>query len=265
MSRSKTDRLPRGSNPPFLSLAGACRLVKEIYEQAGGECGLDILSKLTGNSPSSSSFIKKLNALKCYGLLQEPERNRFKLTELGYPIAAPTSLMEEALARRTAFLSVDGWARIYERHKGKLLPADEFLRNIFEQEVGIPRELSGEWVTSFANAAKAACLLHHRSDGKTQILEEPIVASIEENSSRGAENNEHKSPEAKLTEETARPSMSTIAMPDAGHTTKIELSGKRFAIFAIPDSITARDAQKLKGALTGLSAIIDSMIQEELR
>ena len=31
---------------------------------------------------------------------------------------------------------------LFNRHKGKLLTADEFLRNIMEQECSIPREVS---------------------------------------------------------------------------------------------------------------------------
>ena len=41
-----------------------------------------------------------------------------------------------------------------------------------------------------------------------------------------------------------------------------ELSKKRFALFFIPDSLTPKDAMKLKGALSGFAAIIDSMVEE---
>jgi len=54
-----------------------------------------------------------------------------------------------------------------------------------------------------------------------------------------------------------------ISLEASGHLTKIELSGGRYAAFTIPDHLTNRDAQRLKGALLGLSQIIDSMVDED--
>lgn len=51
--------------------------------------------------------------------------------------------------------------------------------------------------------------------------------------------------------------------PNFGHVSKIALSGGREAVFSIPDQLSARDAQKIKGALQGLSAIIDSMVDDQ--
>jgi hypothetical protein len=51
--------------------------------------------------------------------------------------------------------------------------------------------------------------------------------------------------------------------PNFGHVSKIALSGNREAIFSIPDRLTSRDAQRIKGALQGLAAIIDSMADDQ--
>jgi hypothetical protein len=64
------------------------------------------------------------------------------------------------------------------------------------------------------------------------------------------------SPSASPLEETEGP------MVPYGHVSKIKLSEGRQAVFSLPDRLSSRDAQKLKGALQGLATIIDSMIEE---
>jgi hypothetical protein len=261
MATNKSDRLPRGSNPPYVHAGEAFAMVREIYESAGGTCGIDMLSQIIGNSPSSSSFTKKIGSLKNYGLIHEPEKNRIELTPIGYGIAAPVSFGDDGRARKQAFLNIEFFARAYERHKGKLLPADEFLKNIFEQEIGVPRELSNDWISSFKQSAHAAGLLFARTDGKTQILETPIGSAESKPPMQEVGGSvEPTKPEARSVEvsPTTQPSVSH----ESGHTTKIALSGGRFAVFSIPDSITARDGQKLKSALAGLTSIIDSLIED---
>ncbi|MCI0388242.1 MAG: DUF5343 domain-containing protein [Acidobacteria bacterium] len=51
--------------------------------------------------------------------------------------------------------------------------------------------------------------------------------------------------------------------PNYGHVSKIALSDNREAIFSIPDRLSLRDAQRIKGALQGLAAIIDSMVDDQ--
>jgi hypothetical protein len=255
----KNDRMPRGSSPPHLKLSEAFALAVAIWEQGAGHCSFDVLSKITNNSTSSSSFLKKFNALKAYGLI-EPSKSEVILTDNGRNVVAPASPLLEAAARKMAFLNIDVYAKVYERHRGKLMPADEFLRNIIEVDCGIPRELSETWVVYFKDAVNAAGLLFNRSDGKIQITEAPILPTpqLEAVTVPGPKLEPQQAP--KVVDEKSNQS---INFNISGHTTRIELSGKRFAVFAFPDSLTQRDAQKIKGALAGMGAIIDSMVEPE--
>jgi hypothetical protein len=106
-------------------------------------------------------------------------------------------------------------------------------------------------------------LLFDRGDGKTQIMETPILrfprippVAIEPTEQRTDAIVPVKGVETQGT-------AGTVTVQATGHTTRIELSNKRQAVFSIPDSLTKRDAQKLKSALRGFEAIIDSMISEE--
>jgi len=260
--------MKRGSFPPYLGLAEGFDLARLIYEQGGGQASYDLMSRLTGNSSSSSNFVKKIGALKLYGLVAE-QNGTVTLTDQGSAIVAPVSEDSDRLAKRASFLGVPTFAKLFERHKGKLLPADEFLRNILEQDISIPRELSADWVKAFKDAAKAAGLLFNRADGKVQILEAPL-SEMERQGSRG------EIPEVSV----ALPAspqifdISSRAVPASagtqispvsasGNNTRFELSDGRVAEFSIPFGINARDAKRLKGFLKGLEFIIDSAVVGE--
>jgi len=268
MLNTKPERKRRGSFPPFLALTEAFDLVRAIYEQGGGQASSDLMSQLTGNSSSSSTFIKKTGALKLYGLVSEQD-GTFLLTEQGSAIAAPISADFDCGSKKAAFLSVSTFAKLYDRHKGKLLPADEYLRNILEQDVGIPRELAPDWVKAFKESAKAAGLLFTRADGKVQILEAPAI-ELDRQTTRNDTQDSALSQQATIvsadvSHRVAPPSGATQLQPisASGNNTRFELSDGRVAEFSIPFGINANDAKRLKGYLKGLEFIIDSAIVGE--
>ncbi len=257
----KNERFPRGSFPPFIFLGEAITLAEKLYALSSGKASFDLLSRVTGNSISSSSFTKKLSALKAYGLVSvDQAKMEVALTDIGVTIAAPMNQEASGLARKEAFLRIEVFNRIYEKHKGKLLPADEFLRNIIEIDCQMPRELSPQWLLAFKQSIRAAGLLYDRGDGKMQIMESPI-ASLEVSVAASLV----PPAESQIPKETQQPSEQpsvTVPFSASGHNTKIALSSQRYALFSIPDSLTTRDAQKIKSAIAGLSAIIDSMVEE---
>ena len=232
-------------------------LTKKLYEHGGGEATADLLSQIAGNSTGSSTFIKKVASLRAYGLAVEQNR-RIILTDLGLEVAAPTSQEAGAQALKAALQRIEIFSRIYDRHKGKLLPADEFLRNIIQSEFGIPRDIAERWVRSFKESARATGLLLDRPDGKTQVKEAvstemPRTAAME-------------IPTPRIEPKAPQPDFDnldvTVAPTASGQSSRLEISGGRQATFYIPDKLTKRDAEKLKGTLTGLTAIIDSFIDD---
>lgn len=269
VAESKPDRMKRGSFPPYLGLSDGFDLARAIYEQGGGQASYDLMSRLTGNSSSSSNLIKKIGALKLYGLVSE-QNETLSLTDQGSAIAAPISEDSDRQAKKASLLNVPTFARLFERHKGKLLPADEFLRNILEQDLGVPRELSADWLKAFKEGAAAAGLLLARTDGKIQVLEASFLGA--ERQAARTEFTESLVPPQAVTAMGGEPvprgnssSGATAAQPigASGHNTRFELSDGRVAEFSIPFGINARDAKRLKGFLKGLEFIIDSAITGE--
>lgn len=225
------------------------------------------LALILGNTVTSSAFVRKVRALSIYGLLADQVDGHFSLTDLALAIALPRSTQSQTEAKKQAFLRIEQFSFLFNQHKGKLLPADEFLRNILEQECGVPRDVSHVWVEQFKDGARAAGLFHNRGDGKIQIAESPISVEIGIPPQQLIEKSEDVvrfdgDGSDSLAE--ARSSEPRLSGPTAasGHCTRIDLSDGRRAEISIPDRLSARDAQKLQRALDGIKVIIESMVSE---
>jgi hypothetical protein len=168
----RSDRIPRGSAPPALKLSDAVELAKKINEQASGSASYDLFSQITGNSRTSSTFLRKLSSLRQYKIIQDID-NVATLSDIGTRIAAPLDTGDDLAAIKQAMLEVDNLSKLFDRVKGRILPEDQFLKNIMVQELKIPREVCDLWIAWFKDAANSARLLLFRPDGKTQVLEGP--------------------------------------------------------------------------------------------
>ncbi len=225
------------------------------------------LAAVLGNTITSSAFTRKIRALITYGLLSEQTGGEFSLTDLALAIALPRSPETQMEAKKQAFLKIEQFSLLFAQHKGKLLPADEFLRNILEQECGIPRENSQVWVSHFKAGARAAGLFYARGDGKVQIAESPIsLQSATPRSDEPRENIEDAAARADgdgnhaLVEPLTPPQPWQLAA--SGHCTRIDLSDGRRAEITIPDKLSSKDAQKLQKTLQGIMVIIESMVSD---
>jgi hypothetical protein len=161
-------RQPRGAYPPALTLEEAVSVIKSFYEDAGGEANYDALSKILNNSSASSTFGRKVAALRNYNLIID-ENRELKLSETGYDIVAPREPAQRHRALKQAFLSIDVFDKIYLKFMGRILPQDEFLVNSFKDYV--PREIAPDWLVSFKTSARFADLFIERDDGKYQVRE----------------------------------------------------------------------------------------------
>jgi hypothetical protein len=245
----------RIAQPPYLHLDEAIRLAGQIYEQGGGIANVNLLTSLLKNSPSSSSFLRKLMSMRGYRLTSSVAPP-VSLTEIGLAIVAPKDEASRLLNLKLAAIGPEPFRRTYERLKGKLLPQDEYLRNTFQYDMQLPKVVADAWVDSFKSSLETAGLLLARSDGKTQILEGSFSVESEAKAQDDRGDDKIQPSEPSLAKEKAVPDHGE------GHTTKITLADGRLATIFIPDRLTQRDATRLKGALAGISAIIESMVDE---
>ena len=159
---------------PYLPFESAISVVEELYSRGGGSVGKDDFGTLIKNSVKSSSFIRKLNAMKNFGLV-EASGNFVRLTELGTAIAAPESPQQQAQSLAAAFLGIDVFRRAYEKFRGGILPERQFLANSF-QALGAPVAMKDGWAQQFREGGIAAGLLRDEG-GKIRVLTEPSVSS----------------------------------------------------------------------------------------
>ncbi len=251
------DRYKKGSLPPFISFAAAISFAEKIYENGGAKASYDLLSRIFDNSTKSSSFTKKMAALKAYGLVAEPVKGEVQLTETGISVAAPQSPLAEGTARKEGFLRIEPFARIYDRHRGKLLPADEFLKNILEQDCDIPKDLSQSWLEAFKEAIRTAGLLYERPDQKIQIMESGVPLR-----QPAAPSQPEPTPSVEI-KSSIDPILPTDRSSDSGMNHRIKLSNGRVASFSIPDDLSADDVRKIKKALEGFTSWIDSLATDQ--
>jgi hypothetical protein len=255
------DKRIRITQPPYLSFPEALRIATAIYENGGGSADADLLNRILGNSTTSSSFQRKLQALKAFRLISHLSPP-VALTDVAEAIIAPKNAEEKARNLKGAAIGPLPFRNVYERFKGKLLPADEYLRNGFLHDLAIPKPVAEAWVIAFKAALESANLLLHRADGKIQVLDS---GSVVDESPASASQSE---PVAVQDSETPRSAIPEIREADRGHdsgeghTSRIAVSDGRYASIYIPDRLSSRDASRLKGALVGISAIIDSMVAE---
>lgn len=194
---STRKRMPRGTVPPALNLEEAVDIINAFYEDAGGEASFDALSQILGNSSQSSTFLKKMAALRNYGLV-EGEQRLVKLSDKAYAIVEPRLPEDKYRALKQAFLNVDIFDKIYVKFMGRILPQDEFLVNSFKDYV--PRELAQEWMDKFKQSALYADLFIERGDGKYQIREG--VGGNTKTAEKGVEDSDKNEKDAKTPEDT---------------------------------------------------------------
>ena len=255
---STTERKVRIAQPPYLRLSEALRIAEQIYENGGGTADSTMLTRFLNNSISSSSFSRKLQAMKGYRLTSGTSAP-VALTEIGLSIVAPKDEQARLTNLKTAATGPEPFRRVYERLKGKLLPADEYVSNTFQHDLKLPKVVADAWVDTFKSALETANLLHLRPDGKIQVLEGPAPVGPPTEEANQVSEREESSPLSSVREVSSRGDLSS----SEGHSTKITLADGRVATIFIPDRLTARDAGRLKGALTGIAAIIDSMVDEQ--
>ncbi len=104
----------RIAQPPYLNLSDAIRIAEQIYEQGGGTADNNLLPVLMKNSNSSSSFARKLQAMKGYRLISSAT-SPVTLTEIGLAIVAPKDESARLSNMRSAAIGPEPFRRIYER------------------------------------------------------------------------------------------------------------------------------------------------------
>lgn len=151
---------------PYLDLRESLSVIREIQERGGGELTLEALSDVLDNTVKSSSFRRKVLALKDFGLAADIKDGKkltgVKLTSLGHDVLLPASEMDRQEKLRRAVLEVSLFADLYERLKGQQLPEVNYLENIVRRDLGVGEDDSREWAEAFLEAVRTADMVDSR-------------------------------------------------------------------------------------------------------
>lgn len=223
-----------------------------------------MLSRITGNSSSSSTFSKKVAALRNFGLF-EVDKSEYSLTEIGKQIATPESFEQQARAIIQAFLNQENLRKIWDAFKGKRLPQIEYLANAIVKILDVPAELKLSWAEYFVEAGKYTGLLEERETGSFQVLTgyTPVFKLEKEPDKK---DNDVKKDSENEKQDTAMslPKNNTVdplgIMEQSWGILNIKtISNNRKAIFAIPENLSEQDINSLKVFLQGIEVQLDGL------
>jgi len=234
-----------GVKPPYLSLREAIETIKNMYEKAAAELSVESLAGLLGNTVSSSSFRKKMMALKNYGLIDQASGDKtIRISNLGMNIVAPSTPNARIRAKKESFLRINNFMVLHKHWEGKILPADEFFRNTLREKCEVPSELLEGWKDIFIESAQEAGLLQQRVDGKTLVRSEPIAEEgVEGTVGEGEEKLPPGDPESEK-EKVRKPP--PLPPPDKSvKRFQIPLPGGKIGAVELPDGWNEADVEKM--------------------
>lgn len=116
---------------PYFDHDSSIRVADVIQNVGGGNCASDFLAaKLGYTSIRSGTYLTRLAAARMFGYVSTSGGNFF-VTERGRAIISPVMPEDSVSAKIDGFLDVPLFAKIFEDFKGKQLPHEVGLKNLF--------------------------------------------------------------------------------------------------------------------------------------
>lgn len=128
------ERSVSGFNVPYFDLSDSIDVARVVREHGGRVNREQLAGLLKYASTISGTFKTRVSAAKGFGLIEQPEANSdvIAVTARGIAIVAPVSDAESLQAKIDAFMEIPLFKLMYEEYKGRELPADVGLANLFE-------------------------------------------------------------------------------------------------------------------------------------
>jgi len=125
-------RTQSGVSYPYFDLDASIKVAEVIHGRGGGSCAADQLAFwLEYKSVKSGTYLTRVAAARNFGLIQSSS-GRLTVTDRGMSIVAPVMPDDAAKAKADAFLSVELFGKVFEHFRGKQLPPEVGLKNLFK-------------------------------------------------------------------------------------------------------------------------------------
>lgn len=120
------------ASAPYMNLAQSIEVARIIHNEGGSLDRTQLAAKLNYSGTKNGTFLTRVSAAKIFGLVdQPPQSDIVRTTQRGIAIVAPISETDAQRAKLDAFMSVDLYQKVYAEYKGRELPADVGLANLF--------------------------------------------------------------------------------------------------------------------------------------
>jgi len=225
-----------GVGTPYLSFPKTLELAEAIYRAGGEDGSIDVIIKISGNSSNSSSFTKKILALKGFGLI-EVSKQKYAFSSLARRMFHPQSPQEKSSAIQESFSKNEILNKIWDKYKGSHLPQREYLANAI-LNFGIPKNLTMGWADYFLEAAQLANILHERETGSFMVLLQATPKSDNIETFDEADNQSEVIAQSSPSESSDRGKVRVITASSEG-TMMIPLKGGRCIV--IPKDLTEKE------------------------
>jgi hypothetical protein len=144
---------------PYWDLDSVVEVAKTMHERAGGVCDNVQLATMLGYSGvSNGSFRTRVSAAKMFGLIENTDDHRLRVSVRGRRIAAPVTATDGRDARLEAFLGVELFKKVFDRFNGATLPENVGLRNLLENEYKVVPDRVAPTVRILIDSAQQAGL-----------------------------------------------------------------------------------------------------------
>ena len=132
ISENLADAKRSGVSYPYFDLASSIKVAEVIYTRGGGTCSQDqLVAWLDYKSVKSGTYLTRVAAARNFGLVRA-NIGRIAVTDRAMRIIAPVMPEDAISAKVEAFLSVELFSKVYEQFRGKQLPPEAGLKNLFK-------------------------------------------------------------------------------------------------------------------------------------
>lgn len=166
----KKSRAMSGTAYPYFSLEQSIKVALAIHEKGGGICTPDQLASWLGYSAvRNGACMTRFSAARMFGMIAS-QGEKIALTDRSRAIISPIMPDDAARAKVEAFLDVPLFKAVYDFFKGKTMPQEAGMRNLFENNYKIVKDRVAPAVKVFYDSAEQAGLFSVSGDRSRLII-----------------------------------------------------------------------------------------------
>lgn len=170
------DKKPRqlsATSYPYFNLEQSIKVASTILLNGGGTCTPDQLAHFLGYSAvRNGTYMTRVSSARLFGLISS-QGNSIVITDRARAIVSPIMPEDAGKAKIEAFLGIELYRKVYEEFRGRMLPPETGLKNLFESNFQIVKDRVGPAVRVFYESAEQAGLFSQSGD-RTKLIIPPL-------------------------------------------------------------------------------------------